>query len=170
MNAVKICGYIAANIIAFVALLAFFNDTLTWFGNRAGLEEDLTFQVLPVAHCWAKFFVTSWICVLCCSTSARTPCIHLLSSWESRGMIVEESQSLSVSRLSSMNLLHTKTSEYLSRQWFTPSSPQPPYPFSSRFHHELMACCLLLIETKKHFTSTLSFTTARLVFTKTTSY
>ena len=44
--AVKLVGNIAANLIAFIALLAFLNDTLTWFGKRAGLEDpDLTFEV-----------------------------------------------------------------------------------------------------------------------------
>lgn len=43
-NAVSLAANIAANLIAFIALLTFINATLTWFGQRVGIEE-LTFQV-----------------------------------------------------------------------------------------------------------------------------
>jgi len=44
-NAVSLVANIAANLIAFLALLQFINATLTWFGQRVGIPQ-LTFQVL----------------------------------------------------------------------------------------------------------------------------
>ena len=41
---IKIIGSILVNIIAFLSLLAFLNATLTWFGDRVGVE-NLTFEV-----------------------------------------------------------------------------------------------------------------------------
>jgi len=43
-NAVSLAANIAANLIAFIALLQFINSTLTWFGQRVGLEK-FTFEV-----------------------------------------------------------------------------------------------------------------------------
>ena len=44
--AISLVANIAANLIAFIALLHFVDSTLTWFGHRAGLyEPELTFQV-----------------------------------------------------------------------------------------------------------------------------
>ena len=43
-NAVSLVANIAANLIAFIAILEFINATLTWFGQRVGVEQ-LTFQV-----------------------------------------------------------------------------------------------------------------------------
>jgi len=44
-NAISLVANIAANLIAFIALLHFINATLTWFGQRVGIQE-LTFQVI----------------------------------------------------------------------------------------------------------------------------
>ena len=41
---IKIVGAIAVNVLAFLSLLAFLNATLTWFGDRVGIE-GLTFEV-----------------------------------------------------------------------------------------------------------------------------
>ena len=41
---IKIVGAILVNVIAFLCLLAFLNATLTWFGDRVGIE-GLTFEV-----------------------------------------------------------------------------------------------------------------------------
>ena len=38
----------AVNLVAFIALVEFLNQTLIWLGNRAGMEkpgDELTFQV-----------------------------------------------------------------------------------------------------------------------------
>ena len=43
-NAVSLVANIAANLIAFIALLQFINATLTWLGQRVGISQ-LTFQV-----------------------------------------------------------------------------------------------------------------------------
>ena len=43
-NAIALVANIAANLIAFVAILHFINTTLTWFGQRAGVE-GLTYEV-----------------------------------------------------------------------------------------------------------------------------
>ncbi|XP_033762017.1 solute carrier family 28 member 3-like isoform X2 [Pecten maximus] len=49
-QSVKLIGNIAANLIAFIAVLEFINATLDWFGSRVGLEEPeferLTFQFI----------------------------------------------------------------------------------------------------------------------------
>lgn len=42
-QSIKLVANIIANLIAFIALLAFCNATLTWFGQRVGVEE-LTLQ------------------------------------------------------------------------------------------------------------------------------
>lgn len=44
LASLKIVGAIAANLIAFMSMLAFINATLAWFGDRAGVE-NLTFEV-----------------------------------------------------------------------------------------------------------------------------
>ncbi|XP_021376259.1 solute carrier family 28 member 3-like [Mizuhopecten yessoensis] len=48
-QSIKLIANIAANLIAFIAVLEFINATLDWFGSRVGLEEPdyerLTFQV-----------------------------------------------------------------------------------------------------------------------------
>ena len=45
-QSIKLVANIAVNLIAFLSLLAFFNDTLTWFGKRAGVNDPpLTFEV-----------------------------------------------------------------------------------------------------------------------------
>ena len=44
--AISLVANIAANLIAFIALLHFVDSTLTWMGHRAGLyEPELTFRV-----------------------------------------------------------------------------------------------------------------------------
>jgi len=43
-NAVSLIANVAANLIAFLALLQFINPTLTWLGQRVGVGQ-LTFQV-----------------------------------------------------------------------------------------------------------------------------
>ncbi|XP_067650596.1 solute carrier family 28 member 3-like [Haliotis asinina] len=42
---ITLIANIVVNVIAFLALLAFVNATLTWFGNRVGVE-DLTFELI----------------------------------------------------------------------------------------------------------------------------
>lgn len=43
---VKLVANIAANLIAFIALLQFINNMLTWFGHRVGwYDPPLTFEV-----------------------------------------------------------------------------------------------------------------------------
>jgi len=42
-NSLPLVANIAANLIAFIALLQFINATLTWFGQRVGIQQ-LTFQ------------------------------------------------------------------------------------------------------------------------------
>lgn len=44
-SSIKIIGAIAVNVLAFLSLLAFLNATLTWFGDRVGIE-GLTFQYI----------------------------------------------------------------------------------------------------------------------------
>jgi len=46
-NAIPLVANIAVNLIAFIALLYFVNATLTWFGQRVGIEE-LTYQVIQL--------------------------------------------------------------------------------------------------------------------------
>jgi len=43
-NAIALVANIAANLIAFIAILYFINATLTWFGQRVGVEK-LTYEV-----------------------------------------------------------------------------------------------------------------------------
>ena len=50
-SSLKLIGVIAANLIAFISLLACFNATLTWFGERVGVEK-LTFEVLFLSKGW----------------------------------------------------------------------------------------------------------------------
>ena len=48
-NAIALVANIAVNLIAFIAILYFINATLTWFGQRVGIEE-LTYQVIVGCH------------------------------------------------------------------------------------------------------------------------
>jgi len=43
-SSVSLVANIAANVIAFLSLLQFINATLTWLGQRVGIQQ-LTFQV-----------------------------------------------------------------------------------------------------------------------------
>lgn len=42
---IKIVGAVAVNVLAFLSLLAFLNATLTWFGDRVGID-GLTFELI----------------------------------------------------------------------------------------------------------------------------
>lgn len=42
---IKIIGSVAVNVLAFLSLLTFLNATLTWFGDRVGVE-NLTFELI----------------------------------------------------------------------------------------------------------------------------
>ncbi|XP_013390240.1 solute carrier family 28 member 3 [Lingula anatina] len=55
-NSVKLVANIAVNLIAFLALLDFVNGTLTWMGNRVGLEK-LTVQIICSYVLWPFAFV-----------------------------------------------------------------------------------------------------------------
>jgi len=44
-NSVALVANIAANVIAFIAVIQFLNATLTWFGDRVGIQK-LTCEVL----------------------------------------------------------------------------------------------------------------------------
>ena len=46
-NAIALVANIAANLIAFIAILYFVNATLMWFGHRVGVDE-LTYQVTDI--------------------------------------------------------------------------------------------------------------------------
>jgi len=48
-NAISLVANIAANLIAFWALLQFINSTLTWFGQRVGIRQ-LTYQGRQHCH------------------------------------------------------------------------------------------------------------------------
>ena len=53
-QSIKMVANIAANLIAFIALLAFVNNMLTWFGLRVGWDDPpLTFEV-----CYCTLFDT----------------------------------------------------------------------------------------------------------------
>ncbi|VUZ38941.1 unnamed protein product [Hymenolepis diminuta] len=45
MDSIPIVAGIAANLIAFLSIYDFFNQTLIWLGRRASMEQDLTFEV-----------------------------------------------------------------------------------------------------------------------------
>ncbi|XP_059153027.1 solute carrier family 28 member 3-like [Physella acuta] len=53
---VKVVANIAVNLIAFVALLHFVNASLTWFGDRVGVE-NLTFQLVCSYLFWPLSFL-----------------------------------------------------------------------------------------------------------------
>ena len=44
-DGLKICGYILANILAIISVLAFVNAVLEWLGSLVNIEE-LSFQVI----------------------------------------------------------------------------------------------------------------------------
>ncbi|PAA50102.1 hypothetical protein BOX15_Mlig010716g2 [Macrostomum lignano] len=56
INSIPLVGAIAVNLIAFISMLTFLNTTLTWFGRRACLNVDLTFELIcgylfwPIAY------------------------------------------------------------------------------------------------------------------------
>jgi len=61
-NAISLVANIAANLIAFLALLEFVNTTLAWFGHRVGLgdepgEQQLSFQLICSYVLWPLAYV-----------------------------------------------------------------------------------------------------------------
>ena len=54
-KAIGLAANIAANLIAFIALLEFVNTTLAWFGHRVGLQEpdheEVSFEVKVTKGC-----------------------------------------------------------------------------------------------------------------------
>lgn len=48
-NAIALVANIAANLIAFIAILYFINSTLTWFGHRVGVDK-LTYEVMQLCN------------------------------------------------------------------------------------------------------------------------
>lgn len=70
-QSISLIANIAVNLIAFIALVEFLNQTLIWFGNRIGMEkpdDELTFQV-----CFINYFSSNrtiktllWIIILTC--------------------------------------------------------------------------------------------------------
>lgn len=68
MDAIPIVAGIAANLIAFLSIYDFFNQTLIWLGRRAGVQQDLTFEVrFDFISIPASLFLTAWS--LCCLTA-----------------------------------------------------------------------------------------------------
>lgn len=53
-QAIKLVANVAVNLVAFIALVEFLNQTLIWLGNGAGMEkpgDELTFQVKSCECC-----------------------------------------------------------------------------------------------------------------------
>lgn len=46
-TAIQLVANVAVNVMAFLAILEFFNATLVWFGDRVGVD-GLTFQVRTI--------------------------------------------------------------------------------------------------------------------------
>lgn len=57
LASIQLIANIAASLIAFLAALRFVNETLTWFGHRAGMSQPLTFQLLCSYVLWPLAFV-----------------------------------------------------------------------------------------------------------------
>ena len=47
-ESISVVANVAANFIAFIAILHFVNATLTWFGHRVGVEK-LTYEVTQLS-------------------------------------------------------------------------------------------------------------------------
>ncbi|VDM33560.1 unnamed protein product [Hydatigera taeniaeformis] len=56
MDSIPIVAGIAANLIAFLSIYDFFNQTLTWLGYRAGMTRDLTFELVFSYILWPIAF------------------------------------------------------------------------------------------------------------------
>ena len=52
-QSIKLVANICIQVMAFLAILKFLNNTLTWFGDRAGVDE-LTFEVRRLPICIKK--------------------------------------------------------------------------------------------------------------------
>ena len=57
---IKLVANIAVNLIAFVALLQFVNNTLVWFGDRVGYD-GLTFQVASSLNILSQSGGLAWL-------------------------------------------------------------------------------------------------------------
>lgn len=87
LRRLNLVANVAANLVAFIALVEFLNQTLIWFGNRAGMEKpdkELTFQVKHIKNhsiftdnynfvcriqhlIWKKLSALSFYCTeMCC--------------------------------------------------------------------------------------------------------
>lgn len=56
MDAIPIVAGIAANLIAFLSIYDFFNQTLVWLGRRACMQQDLTFELIFSYILWPIAF------------------------------------------------------------------------------------------------------------------
>ena len=56
-QSIKLVANIAVNLIAFLSLLAFVDATLTWFGDRVGIE-DCNFEVLYFSNSLLYYHVS----------------------------------------------------------------------------------------------------------------
>ncbi|KAL5970977.1 Solute carrier family 28 member 3 [Taenia solium] len=56
MDSIPIVAGIAANLIAFLSIYDFFNQTLTWLGYRAGMKQNLTFELVFSYLLWPIAF------------------------------------------------------------------------------------------------------------------
>ena len=88
-NAVALVANIIANLIAFIALLHFVNATLTWFGQRVGIER-LTFQVISAV---ARIFRLDGLALSVIATG--TWLAGWLAGWLSHSGIVSKRLNLS---------------------------------------------------------------------------
>ncbi|KAM7535169.1 hypothetical protein Aperf_G00000101624 [Anoplocephala perfoliata] len=55
-DAIPIVASIAANLIAFLSIYDFFNGVLIWLGNRAGMQKELSFELIFSYVLWPIAF------------------------------------------------------------------------------------------------------------------
>ncbi|VDO01401.1 unnamed protein product [Rodentolepis nana] len=95
MDSIPICAGIAANLIAFLSIYNFFNQTLVWLGRRACMEQDLTFELIFSYVLWPIAFtmgVPSEDCLKIAELIGVKTMLNEFVAFERLGIIIGDSQ------------------------------------------------------------------------------
>ncbi|KAM3172474.1 hypothetical protein ACTXT7_014456 [Hymenolepis weldensis] len=94
MDSIPIVAGIAANLIAFLSIYDFFNQTLIWLGRRACMEHDLTFELIFSYILWPVAFtmgVPSEDCLKIAELIGIKSMLNEFVAFERLGIIIKDS-------------------------------------------------------------------------------
>nr|CDS33869.1 concentrative Na nucleoside cotransporter [Hymenolepis microstoma] len=95
MDSIPIVSGIAANLIAFLSIYDFFNQTLVWLGRRACMQQDLTFELIFSYILWPIAFtmgVPSVDCLKIAELIGVKSMLNEFVAFERLGIIMSDSK------------------------------------------------------------------------------